>query len=86
LDAVFNSVSAVFRKDYTIKNRFSGVGILSKGDAYRLGTVGPTSRGSGIGQDLRKLGYAAYSRLQNKGRAMMLSPPKQKKKSRRNNY
>jgi ech hydrogenase subunit E len=64
IETDYNGIAAVFKKDYTIKHRFSGVGILSKEDAYRLGAVGPTGRGSGIGQDLRKLGYAAYSRLE----------------------
>jgi ech hydrogenase subunit E len=57
------NLAGVFARDYTIRHRFSDVGILSAEDAYRLGAVGPTSRGSGVDQDLRKLGYAAYGEL-----------------------
>jgi ech hydrogenase subunit E len=39
------------------------VGIVSKEDAYALGAVGPTARGSGIVSDMRKLGYAAYKEI-----------------------
>lgn len=49
--------------DYTIKHRTVGKGVLSKEQAYELGAVGPTSRGSGINQDLRQTGYAAYGEL-----------------------
>jgi ech hydrogenase subunit E len=49
--------------DYTIKHRTVGKGVLSKDQAYELGAVGPTSRGSGINQDLRQTGYAAYGEL-----------------------
>jgi ech hydrogenase subunit E len=49
--------------DYTIKHRIVGKGVLSKDQAYELGAVGPTSRGSGINQDLRQTGYAAYGEL-----------------------
>lgn len=53
----------VFLKDYTVKHRLCGVGVLSKEDAYTLGAVGPVARASGIAQDLRTLGYAAYNEL-----------------------
>ncbi len=49
--------------DYTVKHRTVGKGVLSKDQAYELGAVGPTSRGSGINQDLRQTGYAAYGEL-----------------------
>ncbi|RJR35851.1 MAG: NADH-quinone oxidoreductase subunit D [Desulfobacteraceae bacterium] len=58
------NVAEVFKRDYTIRHRFSGVGVLSAEEAYRLGAVGPTGRGSGIKQDQRKLGYAAYEDLE----------------------
>jgi ech hydrogenase subunit E len=56
----YRRIADVFKKDYTIRHRFSGIGVLGKDDAYILGAVGPTARGSGIVQDMRKLGYAAY--------------------------
>ncbi|NLD47835.1 MAG: NADH-quinone oxidoreductase subunit D [Clostridiaceae bacterium] len=56
-------VEAVFLNDYTVKHRLVGVGVLSKQDAYTLGAVGPMARASGIKQDLRTTGYAAYGQL-----------------------
>jgi ech hydrogenase subunit E len=63
IEADYNRIADVFKRDYTLRHRFSGVGILSSEDAYRLGAVGPTSRGSGVNQDQRKLGYAIYNEL-----------------------
>lgn len=59
----YRDIAKVFRDDYTIKNRFSGVGFLSKKDAYELGAVGPTLRGSGVSSDMRQTGYSAYRHL-----------------------
>jgi ech hydrogenase subunit E len=53
----------VFKKDGSVMRRTKGVGILSKEDAIALGAVGPTVRGSGIASDMRKLGYAAYAKI-----------------------
>jgi ech hydrogenase subunit E len=53
-------ISDVFIRDSSVKHRLCGVGVLTKEDAYKLGAVGPTLRASGIAQDMRKLGYAAY--------------------------
>jgi NADH-quinone oxidoreductase subunit D len=51
-------------EETTLKNRLSGVGILSKEDARSYGAVGPTLRASGIAQDVRKDDpYIAYSEL-----------------------
>jgi Ni,Fe-hydrogenase III large subunit len=57
-------VEAVFLNDYTVKHRLVGVGVLSKEDAYKLGTVGPMARARGSTQDLRTTGYAAYGNLE----------------------
>ncbi len=54
----------VFLNDYTVKHRLVGVGVLSKENAYKLGAAGPMARASGIGQDLRTTGYAAYGELE----------------------
>ena len=59
----YRSIAAVFKKDYSIRHRFSGVGVVPKEQAYELGAVGPVARGSGIGQDMRKLPYAVYGDL-----------------------
>ncbi|MFA6309508.1 MAG: nickel-dependent hydrogenase large subunit [Clostridia bacterium] len=53
----------VFFNDYTVKKRLVGVGILTGEQAYELGTVGPMARASGIKQDRRMTGYAAYGEL-----------------------
>ena len=50
----------IFLKDYTVKSRLDGVGILTKKDAHRLGAVGPMLRASGVEFDVRKTGYEAY--------------------------
>ena len=60
----FKDIKEVFLKDDAVKHRLKGVGKLSKKDAYELGAVGPTARGSGVAIDLRKTGYAAYGNLQ----------------------
>ena len=57
-------ITQVFLRDSSVKQRLCGVGVLSRSDAYDLGCVGPTLRASGINQDMRKLGYAAYESLQ----------------------
>jgi len=57
-------ITRVFLGDSSIKVRLSGVGVLARQDAYDLGCVGPTLRASGVAQDLRRLGYAAYGELQ----------------------
>jgi ech hydrogenase subunit E len=56
-------ITSVFEKDSSVKRRTVGVGNLSKEQAYSLGAVGPTLRGSGVAWDARKLGYAAYGKL-----------------------
>ena len=53
----------VFIEDRSVKHRMVGVGILTKEDAHELGAVGPMMRASGISQDMRLLGYAAYKEL-----------------------
>lgn len=63
LEKEIKQVTDVFVVDKSVKHRTRGVGVLSKEDAYVLGAVGPTMRASGINQDLRKLGYAAYKQL-----------------------
>ncbi|MEN6316666.1 MAG: nickel-dependent hydrogenase large subunit [Clostridiaceae bacterium] len=53
----------VFLNDYTVRHRLCGVGVLTKEKAYKLGTVGPMARASGLSQDLRTTGYASYGKL-----------------------
>ena len=63
LEADIRELSGIFVEDYSVKHRLVGVGVLSKQDAIDLGAVGPMLRASGISQDMRKLGYAAYKNL-----------------------
>jgi len=53
----------VFMNEYTVRYRLVNVGKLSAESAYQLGAAGPVLRASGISQDMRQLGYAAYDRL-----------------------
>jgi Ni,Fe-hydrogenase III large subunit len=40
--------------DASVRDRFVGAGVLSSGDAARLGTVGPQARASGLDHDVRE--------------------------------
>ncbi len=53
----------VFINDYSVRHRLSGVGYISRDDAYALGCVGPMARASGLEIDMRLIGYAAYKYL-----------------------
>jgi ech hydrogenase subunit E len=53
----------VFIHDSSVKHRLCGVGMVPKEEAYQLGAVGPTARGSGLASDMRKLGYAAFNKI-----------------------
>jgi ech hydrogenase subunit E len=63
IDREMKDLTTVFLQDDSIKHRLRNVGRLSREDAYHLGAVGPTGRGSGVAIDLRKTGYAAYGKL-----------------------
>ena len=58
-----HGLAEVFLEDDSVASRLRGVGNLSKDDAYHLGAVGPTGRGSGVAIDARSTGYAAYKDL-----------------------
>ena len=57
-------ITRVFLNDSSVKRRLCGVGVLSRQEAHDLGCVGPVLRASGVAQDLRALGYAAYHELE----------------------
>jgi len=63
IEKQIKSLTGVLLKDGSVKHRLKKVGVISKDDAYGLGAVGPTARGSGVLNDMRKLGYAAYGRI-----------------------
>lgn len=58
-----NAVSRTILHDYTVQKRTRGKGVLSRTQAMEIGCAGPTLRGSGVSQDMRMLGYAAYGEL-----------------------
>jgi len=67
LDGIENDareIIEVFLNNQTVKQRLCGVGVLSREEAYQLGCVGPTLRASGVAQDMRQLGYAAFGQLE----------------------
>jgi ech hydrogenase subunit E len=57
-------ITKVFLDDNSVKSRLCGVGVLTKEQAYDLGCVGPMLRASGVAQDMRQLGYAAFNEIQ----------------------
>jgi len=63
IEKMSHELTDVFKKDSSVTRRTVGVGMLSKEDAIALGAVGPTLRGSGVSSDMRKLGYAAYGKI-----------------------
>lgn len=64
LESELKDISKVFLNDSSVKHRTRGVGVLSKQQAYDLGAVGPMARASGVNQDMRVQGYAAYEYLE----------------------
>jgi ech hydrogenase subunit E len=64
LKAALKELGNVFINDYSVQHRLSGVGFISREDAYTLGCVGPMARASGLEMDLRAIGYAAYKHLE----------------------
>jgi ech hydrogenase subunit E len=63
LEKEIKEITDVFLKDPSVLHRLGGVGVLTKQQAYDLGTVGPTLRASGWATDMRQLGYAAYKQI-----------------------
>lgn len=61
--ADYQQVYSALLKDYTVKKRTVGVGLLSREDAIALGAVGPTLRGSGVAEDNRLRSAGPYREL-----------------------
>ncbi len=57
------SITGVFLKDSSVRDRLGGLGVLTPDEAHTLGCVGPMLRASGVAVDLRTTGYAAYGEL-----------------------
>lgn len=55
----------IFLENPQVRSRYEGVGVLKKGEATRLGIVGPNLRASGVKYDARLVeDYAAYSEVE----------------------
>jgi ech hydrogenase subunit E len=63
LEADMKKVVPVLLDDYTVKHRTVGKGVLTKEQVIQLGAAGPTLRASGVAQDIRMTGYAAYPEI-----------------------
>ena len=63
MERELRDLTNVFLHDPSVSHRLKGIGILGKQDAYELGAVGPTARGSGLGIDIRETGYAAFGKI-----------------------
>lgn len=63
MEVEMREITRIFMNDNSVKSRLCGVGVLSRADAYELGCVGPMLRASGVAQDTRHLGYAAFGEL-----------------------
>jgi len=63
IEKQMREITKVFINDSSVKSRLVGVGVLSRDDAYSLGCVGPMLRASGVAQDTRHLGYAAFDEI-----------------------
>lgn len=63
IEKEIKALTNVLLKDDAVKHRLKKVGVISRDEAYDLGAVGPTARGSGVLNDMRKRGYAAYDRI-----------------------
>lgn len=64
LERELKALQPVILDDYTVKARTVGKGVLTREQAVELGAAGPTLRGSGVAQDCRQLGYAAFKDLE----------------------
>ncbi len=64
LEERFQGYLEIVRTNRLIRERFAGVGKLTRAQALALGTVGPTARASGVDYDIRRDSpYAAYADL-----------------------
>jgi Ni,Fe-hydrogenase III large subunit len=63
MEKELHQLTNVFLDNDSVKYRLKGLGVLSRQEAWDLGAVGPTARGSGIAEDIRQTGYAAYDKI-----------------------
>lgn len=61
---VWDNIGKIYQTDASITCRTKGVGVIPREVAIEYGVAGPTLRGSGVAQDIRKQQpYAAYEHL-----------------------
>ncbi|HOT95231.1 MAG TPA: nickel-dependent hydrogenase large subunit [Methanoregulaceae archaeon] len=63
IEPALRDLLKVFVEDDSIRHRLVGVGPLTEHQAWELGAVGPVLRASGVANDIRQTGYAAYDEL-----------------------
>ena len=63
IEPALNDMMKVFVNDDSVRHRLCGVGTLTERQAWELGAVGPVLRASGVANDIRQTGYAAYDEL-----------------------
>ena len=60
LESGLQDLMDVFVHDNSVKHRLSGLGVLTEQQAWDVGAAGPVLRASGVANDIRQTGYAAY--------------------------
>jgi ech hydrogenase subunit E len=63
IEREIREITNIFINDSSVKDRLCGVGKLTKEEAWELGCVGPMLRASGVAEDMRQLGYAAFNEI-----------------------
>ena len=63
LESGLQDMMDVFVHDASVKHRLSGIGVLTEQQVWDLGAAGPVLRASGVANDIRQTGYAAYDEL-----------------------
>lgn len=65
LEPQCEEIREIYQTNRNVLARTSGIGLLPREDAIRLGVVGPVARGSGVMNDVRKESpYAAYAEIE----------------------
>jgi ech hydrogenase subunit E len=64
VETAVNRLERTLLKDYTVTRRTVGKGVVPAEQARALGLVGPVLRASGVAEDMRMLGYAAFDELE----------------------
>lgn len=63
VESRLDATVSVMLKDAGVRARTVGVGVLPREKAIEMGAAGPVLRGSGVAEDSRMLGFAAFGEL-----------------------